>query len=132
MRRTIFLLGLSFAFIGSTFAQDQAALAPPKVLLIVRENLKPGKAGTTHEKSESAFVNAFKVALSPHGMTLSADAKLSCSLPLCSLAWTSPWARRIPSAVASTHASLATPASRSRRQVTNSAGTSSSWSATNE
>ena len=65
MRRTIFLLGLSFAFIGSTFAQDQAALAPPKVLLIVRENLKPGKAGTTHEKSESAFVNAFKAAKWP-------------------------------------------------------------------
>ena len=65
MRRTIFLLGLSFALIGSTFAQDQSALAPPKVLLIVRENLKPGKAGSTHEKSESAFVNAFKAAKWP-------------------------------------------------------------------
>ena len=65
MRRIVVLLGLSFAFIGSAFAQDQAALAPPKVLLIVRENLKPGKAGTTHEKSESAFVNAFKSAKWP-------------------------------------------------------------------
>ena len=65
MRRTILLLGLSFAFIGSAFAQDQSALAPPKILVVVRENLKPGKAGTLHEKSESAFVNAFKAAKWP-------------------------------------------------------------------
>jgi hypothetical protein len=65
MRRIILLLGLSFAFLGSIFAQDQAALAPPKVLVIVRENLKPGKAGTIHQKSESAFVSAFKAAKWP-------------------------------------------------------------------
>ena len=63
--RRILLLVMLFAFVGTLFAQDQAALAPPKVLLIVRENLKPGKAGTTHEKSESAFVNAFKAAKWP-------------------------------------------------------------------
>lgn len=32
---------------------------PPKVLLIDREFLKPGKSGGVHEKSESAFVQAF-------------------------------------------------------------------------
>jgi len=32
---------------------------PPKVLTIIREFLKPGKGGMMHEKSESAFVQAF-------------------------------------------------------------------------
>lgn len=32
---------------------------PPKVLLIDREFTKPGKSGNVHEKSESAFVQAF-------------------------------------------------------------------------
>jgi hypothetical protein len=63
--RRILLLVMLFASVGSLIAQEQAALAPPKVLLIVRENLKPGKAGTTHEKSESAFVSAFKAAKWP-------------------------------------------------------------------
>jgi hypothetical protein len=31
---------------------------PPKVLVLYREYLKPGKSGMTHEKSESAFVQA--------------------------------------------------------------------------
>lgn len=65
MRRIILLLGLSLLFSLSAAAQDQAAPPPPKVLVIVRENLKPGKAGTLHEKSESAFVNAFKAAKWP-------------------------------------------------------------------
>lgn len=67
MRRTILLLGLSLVFSLSLSAQDQttAPPAPPKVLVIVRENLKPGKAGTTHERSESAFVHAFKTAKWP-------------------------------------------------------------------
>ncbi len=38
---------------------------PPKVLLIDREFLKPGKAGLVHEKSESAFVQAFERAKYP-------------------------------------------------------------------
>jgi hypothetical protein len=38
-------------------AQEQSS-APPKVLVIMREFLKPGKTGATHEKSESAFVQA--------------------------------------------------------------------------
>ena len=45
-------------------AQDMPS-GPPKVLVIQREWLKPGKAGTMHEKSESNFVNAFAAAKWP-------------------------------------------------------------------
>jgi hypothetical protein len=37
---------------------SEGAVPPPKVLVIFREFLKPGKAGMTHEKSESTFVQA--------------------------------------------------------------------------
>jgi len=48
-------------------AQDKSAanMPPPKVLLIQREFIKPGKAGTTHEKTETAFVQAFRSAKWP-------------------------------------------------------------------
>ncbi len=67
MKRMIGLLsGLLFVLgsLGPMAAQEQAQSGaamhrPPKVLLIIREFLKPGKAGMTHEKSESAFVQAF-------------------------------------------------------------------------
>src|SRR5579883_238173 len=63
MRKSLVLaVGVCFCALG--FAQDQT-MKPPKVLVIMRENLKPGKAGTTHEKSESAFVNAFRSAKWP-------------------------------------------------------------------
>jgi hypothetical protein len=53
------LLGLSLlGFLGSATAQE-AIPQPPKVLTILREFVKPGRAGTMHEKSESAFVKAF-------------------------------------------------------------------------
>jgi len=53
--------------VGVMAAQDTsgAAMPPPKVLVIQREFLKPGKAGKVHEKSESAFVNAFAAAKWP-------------------------------------------------------------------
>lgn len=59
-----------FAGIGSTAglstatAQEQAsgAMPPPNVLVIEREFLKPGNAGSVHEKSESAFVQAMSQA----------------------------------------------------------------------
>lgn len=38
---------------------------PPKVLIIQREFLKPGKAGSLHEKSEAAFVRAMQEAKWP-------------------------------------------------------------------
>jgi len=57
------LLGSSLllGWIGIVTAQEKPAgmPPPPKVLLVLREFLKPGKAGSTHEKSESAFVQAF-------------------------------------------------------------------------
>ena len=37
----------------TSVAQD---LGPPKIMVIDREFLKPGKSGTLHEKSESAFI----------------------------------------------------------------------------
>jgi hypothetical protein len=39
-------------------AQEQPDQGPPKVLTVTREWVKPGKNGTMHEKSESAFVQA--------------------------------------------------------------------------
>jgi hypothetical protein len=59
-----FLLGLSLLFggLGTAAAQENA---PPKVLNIIREFLKPGKGGSTHDKAESAFVQAFSRAKWP-------------------------------------------------------------------
>jgi hypothetical protein len=39
---------------------------PPKVLVVHREYLKPGKGGMVHDRSESAFVHAFADAKSPY------------------------------------------------------------------
>ena len=39
---------------------------PPNVLVIHREYLKPGKGGMLHDRSESAFVRAFREAQSPY------------------------------------------------------------------
>jgi hypothetical protein len=55
------LLGLAFlaAGIGIAVGQEmEETTPPPKVLLIFREYLKPGKAGVPHQKTESAFVEA--------------------------------------------------------------------------
>ena len=41
------------------------AQAPPKVLLIQREYVKPGRAGETHEKAEAVFVQAMAKAKWP-------------------------------------------------------------------
>lgn len=51
--------GLVFV-VGIASAQDQSeeTTPPPKVLVLYREYLKPGKAGAAHDKSESAFVQA--------------------------------------------------------------------------
>jgi hypothetical protein len=39
-------------------AQEPSAMEPPKVLSVTREYTKPGRNGTPHEKTESAFVQA--------------------------------------------------------------------------
>jgi hypothetical protein len=41
-------------------AQDDGANGPPKVLVIQREMMKPGRSGMMHEKTEGAFVAAIK------------------------------------------------------------------------
>ncbi|GGA59451.1 hypothetical protein GCM10011507_08600 [Edaphobacter acidisoli] len=60
----IFLLS---AGSGAMLAQmnPDGTTNPPKVLLIQREFLKPGKQGSLHEKSESAFVRAMEAAKWP-------------------------------------------------------------------
>jgi len=46
--------------LGTAVAQDaENTTPPPKVLVVDREYTKPGKGGSGHEKSESAFVQAF-------------------------------------------------------------------------
>ena len=52
------ITGLSLAS-GLAFAQQAPSVTqPPKVLQIIREYLKPGKAGVPHQKTEAAFVKA--------------------------------------------------------------------------
>ena len=57
------LLGATLLSAGLTMAAAQETpegnTPPPKILVIDREFLKPGKGGSVHEKSESAFVQAF-------------------------------------------------------------------------
>ena len=50
--------------VGVAAAQEMPP-APPKVLVIQREVLKPGRAGNTHLKTESAFVQAMTAAKWP-------------------------------------------------------------------
>jgi hypothetical protein len=60
---------LCLLFLGSSIgsAQETAdgTMGPPKVLLIQREFLKPGKSGSLHEKTESGFVHAMTAAKWP-------------------------------------------------------------------
>lgn len=74
MKRLVGLsLGLCCLSLGSTFVSTSAsaqdgmggATPPPKVLLIQREYLKPGKSGSMHAKTESAFIHAMAAAKWP-------------------------------------------------------------------
>jgi hypothetical protein len=62
-RLTGFLLGSSLLLggLGAVVAQEKSETPgpPPKMLVIIREFLKPGKGGSTHDRAESAFVQAF-------------------------------------------------------------------------
>jgi hypothetical protein len=66
---TGFSAGMCFVFtglmVGMGVAVAQEMPAPPKVLVIQREMLKPGRAGATHLKTESAFVQAMTAAKWP-------------------------------------------------------------------
>lgn len=66
MKLSSLLLAASYAAAGvlPVVAQD-AAVAPPKVLQVTIEYLKPGKSGSVHDKSESAFVAAMARAKFP-------------------------------------------------------------------
>jgi hypothetical protein len=53
------MLGTCLLALGAVaVAQDKAEMGPPKILTITREWTKPGRNGTSHEKTESAFVQA--------------------------------------------------------------------------
>ena len=58
---------VSTAFIAATAAQDKAPTGSttPRLLVIQREYVKPGKNGAAHEKTESAFVQAMSRAKWP-------------------------------------------------------------------
>jgi len=67
MKRLTGWLLASFVLLGGvgTVAAQEKSAGPPKVLVIFREFVKPGKTGMTHEKTESAFVQAFRNAKWP-------------------------------------------------------------------
>jgi hypothetical protein len=63
---TLLSVGLCLLFIYSGIASAQdPPMGPPKVLVIQREYLKPGKAGSLHEKTEGGFVHAMTAAKWP-------------------------------------------------------------------
>jgi len=68
-RLTGMLLGLALLLGGWGLARAQenseAAMPPPKVLVIFREFVKPGKSGSMHERTESNFVRAMTKAKWP-------------------------------------------------------------------
>jgi hypothetical protein len=68
--RRVVSFAASAVFIASGLAASGLVASaqttePPKVLVIDREYLKPGKAGSLHEKTEGAFVKALSEAKSP-------------------------------------------------------------------
>jgi len=70
VKKLIGSLLVSFLLLGiaTAVAQEKSEAmggGPPKVLLIFREFLKPGKMGMTHEKTESLFVQAYAKAKWP-------------------------------------------------------------------
>jgi len=65
--RLLLSLSLLVTSLAPLNAQETSAAmpGPPKVLVINREFLKPGKSGAVHRKTESAFVNAMTAAKWP-------------------------------------------------------------------
>jgi hypothetical protein len=56
--KTMGLMLGTFLLAGCAVAVAQEQMGPPKVLAVTREFTKPGRNGTPHEKTESAFVQA--------------------------------------------------------------------------
>lgn len=90
------LLGTAFI----TAAQEKAGvMPPPKVLLVNRELLKPGKSGSAHEKTERAFVEAMTAAHSPdHYIALDSLTGISRSLFLTGYDSFAQWEERATAA----------------------------------
>lgn len=63
--KPLLAMSLLLGALGTVAAQETAAVMPPKVLSIIREFVKPGKAGMSHEKTESAFVKSMREAKWP-------------------------------------------------------------------
>jgi hypothetical protein len=80
------MLGLSLAVAGSTLAAAQttpSTPSTPKILQIVREDVKPSKAGSAHDKTEGAYVQAMTKAKFPgHYICLTSMSGKSRSLYL--------------------------------------------------
>jgi len=56
-------LSICVCSLVAAFAQESSkTYPPPKVLVVMREYLKPGRQGSAHQQSESAFVSAMKSA----------------------------------------------------------------------
>jgi hypothetical protein len=65
---TYFVLALSGLFVASAAlaaAQDSGPTPPPNVLVVQREYLKPGTAGSIHARSEANFIRAEQAAKWP-------------------------------------------------------------------
>jgi hypothetical protein len=82
---TWFSAGMCLVFTGLVAGLGTAAAqvmpGPPKVLVIQREVLKPGRAGATHLKTESAFVQAMTAAKWPtHYFALESQSGVSRAL----------------------------------------------------
>ncbi|HVO63727.1 MAG TPA: hypothetical protein VMT53_22580, partial [Terriglobales bacterium] len=60
-----FLMVVLLAGVAATLTAQSSPSSPPKVLVVSREFLKPGKAGSPHQKTESMFVQAMTAAKWP-------------------------------------------------------------------
>lgn len=61
----LLLCGRAMVAQDNSAGMSAAVMPAPKVLVVQREWVKPGRSGSMHEKSESAFVNAMKAAKWP-------------------------------------------------------------------
>jgi len=65
---TLLMSSVWFGGVSILAAQDKPEMMPsppPKILNVIREYTKPGKSGMSHEKTESAFVQAMRAAKWP-------------------------------------------------------------------
>jgi len=90
------LLGVCLAVSCSSIAMaqenPQGEMSAPQVLRITREFIKPGKFGSVHERTESAFVQAMARAKSPtYYLGVTSLSGRSCALFLAHYASFEAW-----------------------------------------